>query len=111
MGDLGLAHIRIRRHRAPWTDRLRAYKVRIDGEEVGEIYHGDERTFEVQSGRHEIQLAIDWGRSQPVVLELADEDEAQLLCHGRNPLLALFWITAGRSRYIVLEIVTEPQRT
>jgi hypothetical protein len=111
MRNVGLARIQIRRCRTPWTDRLRSYKIRIDGEEVGEIQHDDEKTFEVQPGRHEIQLAIDWGRSQPVQLELADGDEAQLLCHGRNPLLALYWITAGRNRYIALKMAAEPHRT
>jgi hypothetical protein len=108
---VGLARIQIRRRRTPWTDRLRSYKVRIDGEEVGDLQPGDEKTFEVQPGRHEIQLAVDWGRSQPVQLDLAGGDRAQLLCHGRNPLLALYWITAGRNRYIALDIAgADPSR-
>jgi hypothetical protein len=108
---VGLARIQIRRRRTPWTDRLRSYKVKFDGEGVGHIQHDEEKTFEVEPGRHEVQLAIDWGRSQPVHLELAEGDEAQLLCHGRNPLLALYWITAGRDRYIALEMAAEPRRS
>jgi hypothetical protein len=111
MRNEGRARIQICRRRTPWTDRLRTYKVRIDGEEVGDLQHGDEQTFEVQPGRHEIQLAVDWGRSQPVQLELAGEDQAQLLCHGRNPFLALYWITAGRNRYIALNLAAEPHRS
>ena len=107
---MGLARIQIHRRRKPWTDRLRSYKVRIDGEEVGRLRLGDEKTFEVQPGRHEIQLAIDWTRSEPVLLELADGDKARLVCHGRNPFLALYWITAGQDRYIALEVATEPNR-
>jgi hypothetical protein len=77
MRNVGLARIQIHRGRTPWTDRLRSYTIRIDGEEVGEIQH----------------------------------DEAQLLCHGRNPLLALYWITAGRNRYIALRMAAEPRRS
>jgi hypothetical protein len=98
-----VASIRLERQPTPWTDRLRAYKVAIDDEVVGSIGHGEEKVFEVSPGRHRVQLHIDWGRSQPVEVDAQEDAEVRLTCHGRNPLLALYWITVGRDRYVVLE--------
>jgi hypothetical protein len=110
MRIVGLAGIQIGRRYALWTDRLRSYKVRIDGEQVGELRPEDETTFDVEPGWHEVQLAIDWARSQRMRVQLADGEKVRLVCHGRNPLLALYWITLGRSRYIALERADEARR-
>jgi hypothetical protein len=97
------ASIRIKRRPTAWSSRFRAYKVAIDGEVLGELRRGEEQVFEVRPGHHEVQLRIDWTRSQPVEVDLVAGSEATLTCGGRNPLLALYWITAGRNRYPVLE--------
>jgi hypothetical protein len=99
-----VASIRLERRRTWWADRLRAYKVAIDEELVGSIRHGERKAFEVSPGRHRVRLHIDWARSQPVEVDLEERAEGRLTCHGRSPLLWPYWITAGRNRYIVLEL-------
>ncbi len=43
-----------------FADLLRAYKVLIDGEDVGVIRNGQCREFEVSAGSHALEVRIDW---------------------------------------------------
>jgi hypothetical protein len=97
------ARITLRRRRALWMDIARAYKVVIDRRVVGRLRNGEEKTFLVEPGGHEVEIRIDWMGSPPLELDLAAGEEARLSCRGRNPLLVPYWITLGRKRYIALE--------
>ena len=77
----------------------------IDDRLVGHIRHGEEQTFDVQPGRRQVQLRIDWAESEPRVVELHPGQIVELECRPRNPLGALYWITLGRHRYIRLDEV------
>jgi hypothetical protein len=103
----GRARIRLERRRTPWTDRLRKYYVSVDEERVGSIGFGEEKLFDVAPGHRRVQLHIDWARSQPVEVSVTEGEEVRLVCRGRNPLLALYWITAGRNRYVMVESPAE----
>jgi hypothetical protein len=97
------AQVRLRRRRRLYADRLRAYDVLVDDERVGRLKHGEEASFEVEPGRHKVQLRIDWASSEPRVIDLRAGEVAELECRARNPLGAVYWITFGRRRYIRLE--------
>ncbi len=97
------AKIHIRRVAKGWADRRRAYEVIVDGGSKGSLKPGDELDIEVEPGRQEIYLKIDWGRSRTFDLELGAGAEARLECGPRNALGALYWITLGRKSYIRLE--------
>ena len=99
----GMASIRIERRPTPWVDRARAYKVAIDGERMGSVGFGQEQVFEVAPGRHQVQLHIDWCRSRPVEVDVAEGAEVRLACSGRNAVAALYWMVAKHDDYIVLE--------
>jgi hypothetical protein len=101
------AHIRLRRERARWTDRLRDYKVVIDGVVAGKIGHDTDQVFDLAPGTHEVQLRIDRASSQPIEVRLGPGEQARLTCRGRNPLAAGYWAAFGRSRYVVLERESE----
>jgi hypothetical protein len=86
-----------------WVDRARKYKVLIDGDQVGEIAPGARERFEVLPGTHDVMLKIDWARSQPLRLELAENDEAELFCEPKANLInAPYFATFGRKKYIEL---------
>lgn len=102
------AQVRLRRRRHPYSDRLRAYNVLIDDESVGRLKHADEASFEVEPGRHKVQLRIDWASSEPRMIYLRAGEVAELECRARNTLGAVFWITFGRRRYIRLEEAQTP---
>jgi hypothetical protein len=43
------------------VDRLRSYKISIDGRRRGRIKAGERLRLDVQPGTHEIRLRMDWG--------------------------------------------------
>lgn len=99
----GRATIQIDRASGGLVDRLRAYRVILDGHEVGKIRRGERITFDVDPGRHEIYLKIDWCRSPTITLELAPKEETRLMCApNANPLTLEYYITFARNRYIKL---------
>lgn len=57
-------------------DRARAYKVMIDGQEAGTVRHGQQESFQVTPGTHEVFLKIDWCRSPKLSVEVAGGQRA-----------------------------------
>lgn len=97
------SQVEISRERRRLIDWGRSFDVLIDGRPAGSIAPGETATFSLSPGRHEIQLKLDWGRSQPVAIDLDPGQTARLRCRPRANLLTdIYWITFGRNRYIDL---------
>jgi hypothetical protein len=77
-----------------WNSRVRAFKVLIDGSEVGSIKNGKTERFEVASGRHVCQLRIDWCTSPLVEVEVPPRGDVSLEC-GFHP--TPWWSIFGRA--------------
>ena len=62
----GTSVIRLHRRQSFYRDRLRAYRVRIDGNPVGKIAAGETMDFPVPPGEHRVRLTIDqlWGTAR-----------------------------------------------
>ncbi len=89
-----------------WPDRLRAYKVMLDGKEIGKIKNGEEREFDAPAGRHRLCLKIDWCGSNTVDFETpgnAVEFECGSNLTEGKALLAILYITFLRDHYIWLK--------
>jgi hypothetical protein len=72
-----------------WRDRARPYKVVIDGERAGKVGHGQQESFEVVPGTHEVFLKLDWCRSPKLSVDVAGGQRAKVTCEaGGN-----FWMT------------------
>jgi hypothetical protein len=85
-------------------DRLRRYKVLLDGRQVSLIGRGERIVLPVEPGEHTLQLAIDWATSPPVALRVEVGEEVGMRCASNaSPLTVLYWITFGRRRYLRLE--------
>jgi hypothetical protein len=98
------ARVDIERRAGGYTDRARAYKVLVDGSEVGRIKAGESYGADVAPGHHEVQIAIDWARSPVVELDLAEGESARLFCKpNANPLTVLWYTIFARKRYVALE--------
>src|SRR4051794_10308248 len=98
------ARIEISRKAGGYTDRARAYKVMVDGAEVGSLKQGESQSVEVAPGAHEVHIAIDWARSPSVELQLAEGESASLACRpNANPFTVLWFTTFARKRYVALE--------
>ena len=75
-------------------DKLRAYKILLDGTEIGKIRQGESKQFPAQEGKHSLQLKIDWCTSEPVTFDLADKS-INFECGSQNLIGGLvtsfFW--------------------
>ena len=72
--------ITIRRREDGMVDRARAYKVLIDGTEVGKIKRGEVKAFPVQEGHHEVRMKVDWMGCPPVEVDVPADGDAELYC-------------------------------
>ncbi len=70
-----MPRMRIRRDTG-WADKLRAYRILLDGQELGRIKQGETQEFEVSAGSHEIVAKVDWCSSAPMTFDL-DESGAE----------------------------------
>jgi hypothetical protein len=61
-------------------DRARAYKVMIDGQEVGTIRHGQQQSFQITPGTHEVFLKIDWCRSPKLSVDVVGGQRVKVTC-------------------------------
>jgi hypothetical protein len=101
-----MALIRLTRDAHDWTERFRAYRVLIDGERVATVRRGETVQVTVAPGSHRVQVALDWGRSEPLTVQLGAGEELALRCFtAATPLNALYRATLGRRRYLGLEPV------
>jgi hypothetical protein len=96
--------IELRRETGHYRDRLRAYKVLVDGEPAGAIKAGETLTLPAAPGRHAVQLRISWCRSPELEVDVPAGGAVALRCRpGGSAANALYDITLGRSSYIALE--------
>ena len=90
-----------------YVDRLRAYKVVVDGNVVGEIKNGQQIELDVSQGKHELFLKIDWCRSNVVEFESDGSSDIEFECgsnlRGLKILLSIVYVTFLRSKYIWLK--------
>jgi adenine-specific DNA methylase len=88
-------------------DRARAYKVMIDGQEAGTIRHGQQQSFEVVPGTHEVFLKIDWCRSPKRTVDVAGGGRAKVTCVPSGTIwTAIFAIVFKPTSYIRAEIAS-----
>lgn len=66
------ATLEIRREGRRYGDRLRAYRVVVDGERLGTVKRGETQGFEVEPGHHSVKLHLDWCRSRPARADAPD---------------------------------------
>ena len=98
------ARIEVERRAGGYTDRARAYKVLVDGNEVARVKAGETQAVDVPPGPHQVQMAIDWARSPAFDVQLAEGETARFFCHpNANAFTALFYSLFARKRYIALE--------
>jgi hypothetical protein len=98
----GRARIAVIRRKGK-MDRLRSYRVIIDGERVGSLRPGEQKTFEVTPGRHQIEVALDWTRSPAVVLSVGPSESAVLECVSQDKVLrGVFYLYFKPDQYLRL---------
>lgn len=60
-----------------YADRLRDYRVLLDGAEIGRLGNGAAKTFEISSGQHQLMIKVDWGRSNIFAFDIGEGQSAR----------------------------------
>jgi hypothetical protein len=99
-----MAELIIRRCAAAWQDRMRDYRVLVDGSERGRVSNGSEIRVDVAPGRHRVQVKIDWCGSPAVDVDV-EEGMVQVLDCGPNatPLTLMYYVFLRVGRYLTLQ--------
>ncbi|MDP9408170.1 MAG: hypothetical protein M3P95_09975 [Actinomycetota bacterium] len=84
----GAARLVVVRRRHAWVDRLRSYRVRVDGVGRGEVRNGRELELFVEPGRRRVDVRIDWSGSPPLALDLAAGESVTLDVEWRGDLFS-----------------------
>jgi hypothetical protein len=77
-----------------YADRLRAYKILVDGKTIGEIRDGETREFPISSGQHDLALKLDWCGSKTTQFAVVEGDALTFYAKSnlRGPrVLAALW--------------------
>jgi hypothetical protein len=99
--------IRFERPREGWRDLTRAYKVELDGSEVGKLRRGGELTVHVAAGMHSARGAIDWTGSPalPVEVRAGEVTVVRILAGVGKPLQNI----AAADTYLRIEVAGREQ--
>lgn len=99
------ASVRIKRIDGARSDRARAYKVLIDGGEVGRIAAGEEQDHALAPGEHTLRVVIDWTGSPSITFSVADEESIAFTCQPSSGLAIVKILRSfvQRDSWVVLE--------
>lgn len=89
-----------------YADRLRAYKVKVDGVVVGSVRARESVNVPVAPGRHSLVIRIDWCGSEQIDFEVQAGEHAFFECGsnlaGWRVVLVLFYIIFLTQQYLWL---------
>jgi hypothetical protein len=95
--------LRVFRH-SGYTDKLRKYKIIVNGSEVGAIARNSVVDFKVPSGAVKITARIDWCRSQPLLIEAHPGKRVEIeVLNRRGPFLAGLSTIFAHDSYLTLK--------
>lgn len=78
-----------------YVNRLRAYRIYLDGVKLGNVANGDSKEFEVSAGQHQVWATIDWRSSRKISFEVKEQQAKTYqigLFPGANWLV---WVSIG----------------
>jgi hypothetical protein len=88
------AIVRLTRVKAPVRDRLRSYRVELDGDIIGKVRSGESVDFSVEPGHHRLRMKADWTGSQVLSFEIKKGATAHFECqpngHSLTALIDTF---------------------
>ena len=56
-----------------YVNRLRTYRIYLDGVKLGNVANGDSKEFEVPAGQHQVWAKIDWCSSPTISFEVKEQ--------------------------------------
>ena len=76
-----MATIRLKRT-SEYNNRMRDYKIFIDGQQVGTIANGETKDFPTTVGQHMVTAKVDWCSSPELSIELKENQTSSLKVGG-----------------------------
>jgi hypothetical protein len=100
----GNSHVEVEREANPWRDRVRPYRIFLDGTEIGKVSRDSTSKYDISSGQHSIHLKLDWCLSPEISFSVQPGETASFSC-GPNAASwrALYDATLGWKNYITLQ--------
>jgi hypothetical protein len=96
-----MGSVTVERRKAVFRDLARDYVLTIDGQPVGKLSSGDEKTLALTPGPHEVRMTIDWCGSPSVTVD--GSADTRLVCDANGNALTVLWDIVFRSgNYISL---------
>jgi hypothetical protein len=90
-----------------YADRIRDYRVLIDGLEIGRIANGEERSFDIAPGQHQLSVKIDWCRTDPIEFVAVVDQSSRFQCgsnlRGIRVAFALYYALFAPKKYLWLK--------
>jgi len=86
-----------------FRDRLRAYRIFVDGTNVGDVRAGGQVELEISPGRHRVEARVDWCSSTPLSVEASGEPirlEVGSDWSSWNPFELLARLTWKKNEYL-----------
>lgn len=101
-----MATLTLRRD-AGWADKIRDYRIIIDGAEVGRLREGAELRCSVGSGQHVLEARIDWCGSKRLHLDVGSGDLVVFVrsaLRGWRVFLSLYYALFDRRGWLKVEL-------
>ncbi len=87
-----------------YADALRAYRIFVNDEPVGTIARNATLEVEAPSGPLKVEARVDWGRSEPLLLQAAPNQTIDVEVRNHwGSWFSLWAITFGSKRYLTLK--------
>lgn len=90
-----------------YADKIRAYSVVLDDDQIGSVGDGQTMEFELKPGTHTLYLKIDWARSNKVTFEASGNKTIRFKCgsnlRGAKVFLGVIYVFFLFNRYIKLD--------
>jgi hypothetical protein len=88
-----------------YVDRIRSYKMLVNGVQVGAIANGETLEVKVPAGVTTIEAKIDWAKARPLKIDTVANQTVEIeVCNRWSAWLGLWAITFGSDNYLSLTV-------
>ena|SRR5487761_2527786 len=89
-----------------YADRMRDYRVLLDGSEIGRVADGERKAFEIAPGQHRLTIKVDWCESEAINFLAVPDQNTTFNCgsnlRGAKLGFALYYAMFARRKYLWL---------
>src|SRR5262245_26768413 len=88
-----------------YPDRIRSYKMLVNGVQVGKIANGETLEVTVAAGTAVIEATIDWAKARPLTISTVANQTVEIeVRNRRSALLGLWAVTFASNNYLSLTV-------